>query len=177
MIRACPAPPWSGSLGPMKLSRRIYLFAIFALWALPLAAQQPEDRPAFNRDRIVVETLEGERFGFLVELAVTPRQQAFGLMHQRALRPDEGMLFLNDPPRKASFWMKNTLIPLDMLFVAEDGTIEKIAERVPPRSLETVESDGPARAVLEINGGLSEQLGITPGSKVLYKAFGTGLEQ
>jgi len=161
----------------MMLFRRLFLAALLALWTLPLAAQQPEDRPAFARDRIVVETQEGERFGFLVELAVTPRQQSFGLMYQRALRPDEGMLFLKDPPRKASFWMKNTLIPLDMLFVGGDGTILEIAERVPPRSLETVESDGPVRAVLELNGGMSEQLGITPGARILYKAFGTELEQ
>lgn len=114
---------------------------------------------------------------FSVELADDPQERSLGLMNRETMPRSAGMLFVYEQPQRAVFWMKNTLIPLDMLFVAEDGTIEKIAERVPPRSLETVESDGPARAVLEINGGLSEQLGITPGSKVLYKAFGTGLEQ
>ena len=157
------------SLSMMRLSA---LLLAFLLLARPAAeAQQPEERPQFRRDRIVVETLEGERFGFLVELAVTPQQQAFGLMFQRGLRPDEGMLFLMEPPRRASFWMKNTLIPLDMLFVAPDGEILQIAERVPPKTLEAVASDAEVRAVLEINGGMSEQLGITPGARILYKAF------
>jgi uncharacterized membrane protein (UPF0127 family) len=148
----------------------LFLCFLLLLPAVTLA-QQPEERPQFGRDRLVIETLEGERFGFLVELALTPRQQAYGLMFQRGLRPDEGMLFLMEPPRRASFWMKNTFIPLDMLFIAEDGEVLQIAERVPPRTLESVVSDEEVRAVLEINGGMSEQLGITPGARVLYKAF------
>ncbi len=165
----------------MKPIYSVLLVAFFAFAAALFApgnpfAQQPEDRPAFARDRLVIETVEGERFGFLVELAITPKQQSFGLMHQRALRPDEGMLFLNDPPRMASFWMKNTLIPLDMLFIDEEGRVLQIAERVPPRTLDSVKSEAPVRAVLEINGGMSEQLGITPGAQLLYKAFGTSVE-
>ena len=87
------------------------------------------------------------------------------------MRPDEGMLFLMDPPRHVNFWMKNTLIPLDMLFIDGDGTVMQIAERVPPHSLDGVRSDQEVRAVLEINAGMSEQLGIGPGARVLYKAF------
>jgi hypothetical protein len=152
--------------------RRLFAFLLlFFLLAPQLQAQQPEDRPQFGCDRILVETLEGERFGFLVELAVTPQQQSFGLMFQRGLRPDEGMLFLMNPPRHASFWMKNTIIPLDMLFVAPDGEVLQIAERVQPKSLESVVSEKEVGAVLEINGGMSEQLGITPGARILYKAF------
>lgn len=105
---------------------------------------------------------------FTVEVARTVEQQARGLMYRQELGPDEGMLFPFDPPRPASFWMKNTLIPLDMLFVRADGTIARIAANTVPLSLEQVAVSEPVAAVLELPGGRSAALGIRPGDRVTW---------
>jgi uncharacterized protein len=105
---------------------------------------------------------------FTVEVAATPQEQAYGLMNRSELAPDHGMIFPFDPPRDAAFWMKNTLIPLDMVFVRADGSIANIAANTVPLSLEPVPSDGPVKAVLEIAGGRAAELGIKPGDKVAW---------
>lgn len=105
---------------------------------------------------------------FTVELARTVEEQAMGLMNRSALAPDRGMVFPFDPPRQASFWMKNTLIPLDMIFVRADGSIANIEANTVPLSLDPVYSDGTVAAVLEIAGGRSAELGIKPGDKVKW---------
>ena len=107
---------------------------------------------------------------FTVEVARTPEEQARGLMYRTSLATDRGMIFPFDPPQDASFWMKNTLIPLDMLFIREDGTIANIAENTVPLSLEMVPSAGPVAAVLEIPGGRSAELGLKAGDKVDWRA-------
>ena len=91
-----------------------------------------------------------------------------GLMHRQSLAPDRGMIFPYDPPRPASFWMKNTLIPLDLIFVRSDGTIGSIAANAVPLSLDPIPSGEPVAAVLEIAGGRSAELGIGPGDKVSW---------
>ena len=93
-----------------------------------------------------------------------------GLMYRNALAPDRGMIFPFDPPRQASFWMRNTLIPLDMIFIRTDGTIANIAANTVPFSEEPVLSEGDVAAVLEIAGGRSAELGIRAGDKVSWKA-------
>jgi len=103
---------------------------------------------------------------FTVEVAKTSEEQSMGLMYRNKLGPDRGMIFPFDPPRDASFWMRNTLIPLDMIFVRADGSIANIAANTVPYSEEPVPSDGPVAAVLEIAGGRSAELGIKPGDKV-----------
>lgn len=104
---------------------------------------------------------------FAVELALTPEQRGQGLMYRRELAPDAGMLFdFGSRAGRASMWMKNTFIPLDMLFIEADGEIESIAERTTPQSLEAVSSRGPVRYVLELNGGTAARLGIKPGDRV-----------
>lgn len=113
-------------------------------------------------------TSSGHEHRFTVEVASTAEQQAMGLMYRNKLAPDRGMVFPFDPPRDASFWMRNTLIPLDMIFVRADGTIANIAENTVPYSEEPVYSDGPVKAVLEIAGGRSAELGIKPGDKVKW---------
>lgn len=105
---------------------------------------------------------------FTVEVARTAEEQARGLMYREDLGPDEGMLFPFDPPRPASFWMKNTLIPLDMLFVRADGTIARIAANTVPLSLEQVAVSEPVAAVLELSGGRSAALGLRPGDRVTW---------
>ena len=105
---------------------------------------------------------------FTVEVARSSDQQAQGLMYRKALGPDEGMIFPFQFPRPASFWMRNTLIPLDMLFIREDGTIARIAANTTPLSEESVESGEPVAAVLEIKGGRSAELGIAEGDRVTW---------
>ncbi|MGI8611481.1 MAG: DUF192 domain-containing protein [Sphingomicrobium sp.] len=105
---------------------------------------------------------------FTVEIARSPREQANGLMHRQSLAPDRGMLFPYDPPQLASFWMKNTLIPLDIIFIRADGTIARIGAYTVPLSLDPVPSLEPVAAVLEIAGGRAGELGITPGDRVSW---------
>jgi uncharacterized membrane protein (UPF0127 family) len=116
---------------------------------------------------LTIRAANGEH-RFTVEMAETPEQQAQGLMFRKSLAPDRGMLFPRKPPGDASFWMKNTLIPLDLVFIREDGTIARIAENTVPMSLEPVPSLEPVSAVLEIAGGRSAELGIKPGDKVSW---------
>jgi uncharacterized membrane protein (UPF0127 family) len=106
---------------------------------------------------------------FTGEVAETPEQQAQGLMNRQSLGPDRGMIFPRNPPGDASFWMKNTLIPLDIIFIRADGTIARIAENTVPLSLDPVPSLEPVVAVLEIAGGRSAELGIKAGDKVSWK--------
>jgi uncharacterized protein len=106
---------------------------------------------------------------FTVEVAASPEEQAQGLMNRQSLAPDRGMIFPRTPPGDASFWMKDTLIPLDMVFIRVDGTIARIAENTVPLSLDPVPSLEPVGAVLEIAGGRSAELGIKSGDKVSWK--------
>lgn len=105
---------------------------------------------------------------FTVELALSVEEQAKGLMFRKQLGPNAGMLFPFARPRPASFWMKNTLIPLDMIFVRPDGTIGRIAANTTPLSLEPVAFGEPAAAVLEIAGGRAAQLGIREGDRASW---------
>jgi len=111
----------------------------------------------------------GKEHRFVTEVARTPEEQTQGLMYRNALAPDRAMIFPFDPPRQASFWMKNTLIPLDMIFVRADGSIANIAANTVPLSLQPVYSEGEVAAVLEIAGGRSAELGVQPGDKVAWK--------
>ena len=118
--------------------------------------------------RLTVTTAKGKKRRFVVEVAATLEQQQYGLMNRQSLAPDRGMIFPFDPPRDASFWMRNTLIPLDMIFVRADGTIANIEANTVPYSEQPVLSAGPVAAVLEIAGGRSAELGIKPGDKVKW---------
>lgn len=105
---------------------------------------------------------------FRIEIARTEAQQERGLMFRDRLAPDRGMIFPMSPPRFASFWMKNTVIPLDMIFVRADGTIARIAANTIPYSLAPVSSGEPVAAVLEIAGGRAAELGIAEDDKVVW---------
>lgn len=103
---------------------------------------------------------------FRVEIARTGAEQAKGLMFRTAMGPDEGMIFPSDPPRAGvAFWMKNTVIPLDIIFIGTDHRILNIASAV-PYSLDPLPASGAVSGVLELNGGRAAQLGIVPGDKV-----------
>ena len=107
----------------------------------------------------------GKRQTFRAETARNQAEQARGLMFRTAMGDDEGMIFPYDPPRNVSFWMKNTVIPLDIIYIGADGGILNIAKAV-PYSEEPLPSAGAAKAVLEINGGRAAALGIKPGDRV-----------
>jgi uncharacterized protein len=109
---------------------------------------------------------------FAVELASTPEEHAKGLMYRRQLPEGQGMLFDFHREQPTSFWMKNTYIPLDMIFIRGDGRILRIAENTVPLSETLVPSGGPVRAVLEVNAGTAKKLGIAPGDRVGHAIFG-----
>ena len=108
---------------------------------------------------------------FAVELASTPQEQATGLMFRRELPEGRGMLFDFHREQPTSFWMKNTYIPLDMIFIRGDGRILRIAENTVPLSETLVPSGGPVRAVLEVIAGTARKLGIAPGDRVAHPIF------
>lgn len=109
---------------------------------------------------------------FSVEVANDPDEISFGLMERESMDADKGMLFDFTPPREPAMYMKNTLIPLDMLFISSDGSIEMIARNTVPGSLRTISPGVPVKAVLELNGGLAAELGIQPGDTVQHPIFG-----
>jgi uncharacterized membrane protein (UPF0127 family) len=102
---------------------------------------------------------------FTVEVAAQVEEQERGLMFRRSLSADRGMIFPYDPPQDVGFWMKNTLIPLDMLFIRANGQIARIAT-AKPLDLSSVPAGEPVAAVLELRGGLAAELGIEPGDRV-----------
>jgi uncharacterized membrane protein (UPF0127 family) len=146
--------------------------AFLALLLAVLAGLLPRVVAAAEISDLVIVTAAGPH-AFKIEVAATEAEKAQGLMFRRELAPDAGMLFDMGPgEHEATFWMKNTYIPLDMLFIRADGRIQNIAARTVPRSLDTVPSDGPVKAVLEVNGGTAARLGIKPGDIVRYRLFG-----
>ncbi|MEX0807282.1 MAG: DUF192 domain-containing protein [Dongiaceae bacterium] len=118
-------------------------------------------------DVVTITTASGEELQFVVEIARTSTERSLGLMHRDRLDPDQGMLFVYEAERIVTMWMRDTLIPLDMLFIGADGRIATIRERAVPFSEEVINSQGPVVAVLELNGGTVSRRGIAPGDAVL----------
>lgn len=114
-------------------------------------------------------TAAGKTHRYKAEVARTPEQQARGLMYRRAMPRDAGMLFLFPEPRRASFWMANTYLPLDIIFISPQGRVVNVGEGV-PLSEATVESTGPASAVLELNRGEAARIGLKPGDRIIWPA-------
>lgn len=136
--------------------------------AAPQPAQASPTVHPVSGLRVVPLTVihQGQRHVFRVEMARSDFEQARGVMFRSAMGADEGMIFPMRPPRGASFWMRNTLIPLDIIFVGPDGRISNIAANAIPHDETPLSSIGPAAAVLELNGGRAAQLGIVAGDKV-----------
>jgi hypothetical protein len=135
---------------------------------LALVATAPVPAQAVDQGTLVIETADGMRHQFDVEIVTTPQEMAIGLMFRQQMAPDAGMLFVYPSARETSFWMKNTYLPLDMLFAGDDGIIHHIAERTVPLSTTPVPSHGATRAVLELNGGTSDRLGIAAGDRLVW---------
>jgi len=149
----------------------LLLLGLFAPGAGVAQVAPLEDLANFPSDKL--EILDGRkvRHVFQVWLADSPQRQAQGLMFVRSLPEMRGMLFVHAEPRAIAMWMKNTYIPLDMVFIGPDGKILQIVEQTTPHSLETIRSKEPAVAVLEIAGGEAKRLGIHAGQAVHHPAL------
>jgi hypothetical protein len=132
--------------------------------------------PALSRgdvSRLTIVTRAGVRHPFQLEIANTPESRSRGLMFRRELAPDRGMLFeFGARETEISMWMKNTYIPLDMVFIRANGLIHHIAENTTPLSEATISSNGPVKGVLEVIGGTAKRLGIAAGDRVEHPFFG-----
>ncbi len=119
--------------------------------------------------RVVVETRAGASHAVRVEVARTELERRNGLMHRADLAMDAGMLFVFDETSDHGFWMLNTLIPLDMIFVGEDGLVVGVVERAEPRTTAMRSAGAPSRYVLEVNGGWAKAHGIGAGDRVRFE--------
>jgi uncharacterized membrane protein (UPF0127 family) len=152
-----------------NIGRRVLLGASLSLAAVAACAQDADVK--FQKSSLVIATASRE-IKFDVDLATNDAERAHGLMFRKQLGAHEGMLFDFFKEMPVSFWMKNTLIPLDMVFIAGDGTIKHVHANAVPMSTDAIPSQYPVRAVLEINGGSAALLGIKPGDKVKHPIFG-----
>jgi len=143
-------------------------FLIGALHAWTFAAGIPEHLVV---TRLEIETGDHQSHSFRVSVAVKPEDRQRGLMYVKDLHPDQGMLFDLGESRVASMWMKNTPLPLDMLFIRADGHISSIVRETEPFSRTPIYSNEPVIAVLELLGGTCDRLGIHPGDIVTHPVF------
>jgi uncharacterized protein len=155
----------------MLLRRQVIVLALTA-GLLPVAgADSHAIQPTlFSSERLVVVTASGREQSFRVEMAITAEQQERGLMHRTSMAEDAGMLFVYRRPSPASFWMRNTLIPLDIIYIGQDGRILNIAN-AKPLDETPLPAKGLVVGVLEINGGLAAKLGIAPGDRVRHPSM------
>ena len=137
-------------------------------------AKPPADVPApAGFEALEVVTPQG-RTRFLVEIADDEAERNRGLMYRKVVAPDRGMLFDFHTPREVAFWMKNTLIPLDIIYIQADGTVLSIARNTTPLSEAPIPSGGPILGVLELAGGRAAEIGLLPGDKVVHRIFQGG---
>jgi uncharacterized membrane protein (UPF0127 family) len=147
------------------LSRRHLLVFVLLLVALPARALE-----TFGTSELTVQTAGGPQ-KFTIELALSPAQMEQGLMFRRSMAPNAGMLFDFKTPTNVTMWMKNTVIPLDMLFLDPKGRIIDIHERAVPYSTDMIVAKAPSRYVIELNGGTAARLGIKPSDQVTSPYF------
>lgn len=157
------------------IDRRVALASLSAAFLLlgcagAGKAEQPADAISPLEDLEVV-TASGTVHRFRVEIADDEAERQHGLMNRPKMDRDRGMLFEFPSEQMRSFWMKNTYIPLDIIYIARDGRIVSIAANTTPFSEAPIPSEGPANGVLEINGGLAAELGIRPGDTVRHPFF------
>ena len=153
----------------IKLSLAIFLLLTMTC-GLQACAHDPE------QNVLTIQTADGPRV-FHIELALYPKDQEQGLMNRKSMPQDAGMLFVFNDVDKRVFWMKDTLIPLDMLFIDKDGRINHIHHMARPLDETQITSLRPAKAVLEVNGGITDTLGIKEGDKIIHPVFRNQLDQ
>ena len=136
-----------------------------------VAAADAEEAICAPSDHRVCITTDAAPASFKVELAKSPEERAMGLMYRRSMAEDAGMFFVFEEEVMGSFWMKNTLIPLDIAFVRADGVIANIHENVEPLTLDHRKSTEPVKYVLEVNGGQLSALGVKAGDRILHPSI------
>lgn len=143
------------------------------LLALGLLSADLEFSPAaaFERGTLTVETEAGAAHRFEVELALEPADRSRGLMFRETMPADHGMLFDFERSQPVTMWMRNTILPLDMLFIEDTGRVAWVASDTTPFSEDLIEAPVPVRAVLELNAGTAKRLGIAPGARVVHRLF------
>jgi len=154
---------------------RRHVLMLLALAPLRAIAQGPNPtgpQPELPKERLVITTRDGIPHEFNVEMATTSDQQTVGLMFRPSVPAEGGMLFDWGIPHDSQMWMRNTITPLDMVFINPDGTIRSIAENTVPQSLAVIDSRGPVRATLELAAGTTARLNIRVGDKVQQRIFG-----
>ena len=149
-----------------------YLYSfVIALALSAVLSLQANAQATFPKGELSIQTADN-LYDFDVELALDDNHRMYGLMYRTHLPEMNGMLFVYDREADRAMWMKNTFIPLDILFIDDEGKILNIAKSTQPRSLDRITSKGRARAVLELNGGLTDKLGIMVGDEIIYETFG-----
>ncbi|MFS8110920.1 DUF192 domain-containing protein [Rhizobium jaguaris] len=140
------------------------------------AAQATSEKSmAFDSEQLSIQTAKGVTHKFTVELALTEPQLEFGLMYRKSMPADHGMLFDFGAPRPVMMWMKNTVLPLDMLFLDKNGVITHIQENAVPYSEAIISSEGAVLYVIELNGGIARKLGLAVGDKVTSATISANL--
>jgi uncharacterized membrane protein (UPF0127 family) len=147
---------------------RLAILAVLLL-TVPAAADESLDE-AFAKDVLIIVSAHHSCHRFDIYLALTFNQQRRGLMYVRELPEHTGMLFVYDGEDYRSMWMKNTYIPLDMLFAREDGTVSSIIRNTEPQSLKSLASIEPVSYVLELNAGVADKLGIDENSRLIWES-------
>lgn len=127
----------------------------------------PPGAIAAGNGTLVLKTDSGPH-SFNIEIATTNGERALGLMYRRELPEDAGMLFLYDPPQPITMWMRNTILPLDMIFISTDGKVHRIESHTEPFSTEVISSDGTVQGVLEVNAGAAAKIGLKAGDEVAF---------
>jgi len=157
----------------MKNIKTILLLGLIIFVGTTQTGCSQEEGVQFATETITIQTPASKAINLTVEMALTKEQQQQGLMFRKSMKDDHGMLFIFPTVRQTGFWMKNTLIPLDMAFIDEQGIVVHIHPMAIPEDLTNIPSRYPVKAVLEINGGLADKIGLTEGSRVSHPAFGT----
>lgn len=146
---------------------------MLALVPPPLSAKPPvpvagQPQRGLKVVPLSIATRDGRVHRYRIEIAATPAQQATGMMYRTRMATDSGMIFPMNPPRPASFWMRNTFVPLDLLFIGADGRVRNIVAGAVPKSEAMLSSAGPVAAVLELKGGEAARIGAQPGDRVRW---------
>jgi uncharacterized protein len=158
---------------------KVFALGLAAALVVAGVAHAQNDDPTGPQSKLPTESLtivsdDGKSHVFTVELAETEQQQDTGLMFRPEVPADTGMLFPWAQPQVSEMWMKNTISPLDMVFIGADGTVKAIAENTVPYSLRSISSGVPVLATLELQAGITAAEDINVGDKVIAKQFGGG---
>jgi uncharacterized membrane protein (UPF0127 family) len=151
--------------------RKAVLSVFFVVWALLGAGWTLADDAILTKIEPLTVATDSGAVMFTVEVADTDATRERGLMFRQRLPQDHGMLFDFGTPRQVAMWMKNTLIPLDMVFIRKDGTIAYIAENTVPQSLDAIGVREPIQGVLELAGGTARRIGLRAGDIVYHRIF------